>query len=927
MIRQSAMKPERWRQVEQLYRAALDREPGERTVFLSEACNGDEDLRREIESLLAAPSTGPGPLDQPVEALIAEARTIELTPGTRIGPYQIEALIGQGGMGKVYRARDTRLGRIVAIKTSGARFSERFKREARAAAALNHSHICHLYDVGPDCLVMEYIEGAPVRGPLPVGQALKYAQQICDALDAAHRGGIVHRDLKPANILLSKQGIKLLDFGLAQMEAGPDDPTMTHLTQTGALMGTPAYMAPEQWEGKKADARSDIYSFGCVLYEMLTGKLAAADRVTVAPPLEYVLRTCLEKDPDERWQSARELKHALGWAANANSAEAKPGSAAPLQSRFGTAGWISAGVFAIALAALSFLHFREAPQVEQTLRATIATPEGTANSFHDFAISPDGHNLVMAATVSGKLQLWLRPMNALQWQPIPLTEDAVYPFWSPDSRFIGFFAGGKLKKIPVGGGPVQSLCDVPSSRGGSWNRDNVIVFSPANSGISIQRVPAAGGVPVDVTRTKGNQRYPVFLPDGRHFLYLKRDAVAADNGIYVSSLDGSENRRVLPDVSGIEFAPARHGEPAGHILFVRENTLMAVPFDPVGALVVGDVFPVADGVTLTTPSSYMPVTVSAGGVLIYETTMAGSGANQLAWHDRTGKFLALAGAPGKVYNPAISPDGKLVAFERENNMGSDLWVLDLNRGVETRFTSDPSSNIAPIWSPGGDSIVFASNRSGVYNLYQKAANGSGREVRLLSNTITDSSEQWSRDGRFIVYFELDTKNKRDLWTLPVEAGTADRKPIPFLRSESDELLGQISPDSHWIAFTSDRSGRREVYVRPFPRGDGEWTISIAGGQAPRWRGDGKELFFEAADGKIMAVPVNRAVPGANAAFEPGAPLALFDAHLAHESQARYFEYDVTADGKRFLINTAAGASALSAPPLTVVTNWLAGSRK
>jgi Tol biopolymer transport system component/predicted Ser/Thr protein kinase len=918
------MTSERWRQVEQLYHAAVERKPGERAAFLTEACNGDDDLRREVESLLAAPSTSPGLLDKPLEALLAGAGTIELTPGTRIGPYRIEALIGQGGMGKVYKTHDTRLGRTVAIKTSSARFNQRFEREARAVAALNHPHICHLYDVGPDYLVMEYIEGTPLKGPLPADQALKYADQILDALDTAHRNGIVHRDLKPGNILLSKQGIKLLDFGLAQMNPGPGDPTMT---QTGMVMGTPAYMAPEQREGGRADARSDIYSFGCVLYEMATGKRVSADRPAAAPPFEDILRTCLENDPDERWQSARELKHALRWAAAANLAEAKPVSAAPSSSQFGTAGWIAAGVSAIGLAALSFLHFREVPPLEQTLRTTIATPEGMAQTFHAFAISPDGRNLVMSATVSGKRQLWLRAMNALQWQPIPLTENAADPFWSPDSRFIGFFAGGKLKKIPAGGGPAQSLCDVPDDRGGSWNRDNVIVFSPANSGISIQRVSAGGGVPVDVTRTKGNQRYPVFLPDGRHFLYLKRDAAAADNGVYVSSLDGSENRRVLSDVSAVEFAPARQGERAGQILFVRENTLMAAPFDPIGAQIAGDVFPIADGVSLTTPSTYLRATVSAGGVLIYEPTRAESAASQFGWYDRTGKFLTPAGASGKVFNPAISPDGKLLAFQRENNAGSDLWVLELNRGVETRFTSDPSSNVAPIWSPGGDSIVFASNRSGVYNLYQKAANGSGGEARLLSNSITDSSEQWSQDGRFIVYFELDTKNKRDLWTLPAGAGTADRKPIPFLRSEFDELLGQISPDGHWMAFTSDRSGRREVYVRPFPQGDGEWTISIAGGQAARWRGDGKELFFEASDGKMMAAPVNKAVPGVNPVFEPGTPLALFDAHMVHDIQARYFEYDVTADGKRFLVNTAGGAGALSAPPLTVVTNWLAGSRK
>jgi Tol biopolymer transport system component len=589
------------------------------------------------------------------------------------------------------------------------------------------------------------------------------------------------------------------------------------------------------------------------------------------------------------------------------------------------AGWIAAGILAIALAAVSFVHFRESPPPEQTLRATIAMPEGSR--LNEIAISPDGRYLVFAATVSGKDQLWLRAMNAPQAQPMPFTEDAIYPFWSPDSRFIGFFAQGKLKKVAASGGPAQSLCDVPSSRGGSWSRDNVILFSPNNSGISIQRVSAAGGTPVDVTRTKGVQRHPVFLPDGRHFLYLVRNAKAEENGIYVSSLDGSENRRVLPDVSGITFAPPERNERNGHILFVRENTLMAAPFDGASAQVAGDVFPVADGVFLKTPNSYLPVTVSDNGVLLYETRAAGDGTNQFGWYDRTGKPLSLVGEPGRVSHPAISLDEKRIAFQRATSGGGDVWVRDLNRGGETRLTSDPSSNVAPFWSPNGDRIVFASNRTGVYNLYQKAANGNGPEVPLLPNSITDSPNQWSRDGRFIVYFELDPKNKRDLWALPADDGAADRKPIPFLRSEFDELLGQLSPDSQWMAFTSDRSGRREVYVRPFRLGEGEWTISIAGGQASRWSGDGKELFYEAPDGKMMAVPVKKAVPGARPVFESGAPVPLFDAHMARDAGQRYFEYDVTADGKRFLVNVAATGGAVSATPLTIVTNWLAGVRK
>jgi len=911
------MDSKHWKQVDNLFHAALERDPATRAAFLEGACGQDVQLRREVESLLVEAPTGQGLLDHSTAAVLGDSPTIALTPGTRLGPYEIEALIGEGGMGKVYKTRDTRLGRTVAIKISSGRFSERFEREARAVAALNHPHICHLYDVGPDYLVMEYIEGSPLKGPIPAEQALKYAKQILDALDTAHRRGIVHRDLKPGNILVSKQGIKLLDFGLAQMKPGPDDPTMT---QTGAVMGTPAYMAPEQFEGKPADARSDIYSFGCVLYEMVTGKRVSADRPPVAPPLEDILRTCLEKDPDERWQSARELKHALGWAADTKPERAV---AAPLRSRFGKAGWIAAGVCGVALVAVSSVHLRETPAPEQTLSATITAPED--NTVHEFAISPDGRYLVIAAG-NGKSQLWLRAMNALQARPIPFTEGASYPFWSPDGRFIGFFAQGKLKKVAAAGGPAQSLCDVPSSRGGSWSRDNIIVFSPNNSGISIQRVSAAGGTPVDVTRTRGNQRLPVFLPDGRHFLYLKRDVAAETNGVYVSSLEGNENRRVLPDVSGVAFAPPSRGDHTGHILFVRENTLMAAPFDAASAQIAGDVFPVADGVSLATPSSYLPVSVSDNGVLFYAIGSARGEASQLGWYDRTGKSLALPGAPDRVSNPAISPDGKLIAFQRATGTGSDLWVRDLDRGAETRLTNDPSSNVAPFWSPTGDRIVFASNRAGVYNLYEKASNGSGQEVPLRPNSVTDSPTQWSRDRRFVVFFELDPRNRRDLWVLPMEGDTANRKPIPFLRSEFDELHGQLSPDSHWMAFTSDRSGRREVYVRPFPPGEGDWTISIAGGQQPRWRGDGKELFFEAADGKMMAVQVKKAVSGSQPSFEPGTPTALFDAYIAPGADDRYFQYDVTADGKRFLI-TAGGGSAASAAPLTVVTNWLAGVGK
>jgi len=503
------------------------------------------------------------------------------------------------------------------------------------------------------------------------------------------------------------------------------------------------------------------------------------------------------------------------------------------------------------------------------------------------------------------------------------TEEATYPFRSPDSRNIGFFAQGKLKKVAASGGPAQSLCDVTSGFGGSWNRDDVVVFSPNNSGVSIQRISANGGAPVDVTKTKGAQMYAVFLPDGSHFLYEAR-GTAETTGIWVSSLDGRENRRILPDASGAVFAPAARGDRTGHLLFVRENTLMSAPFDAVSAQISGDVVPVSDGVSLN--SGYLPVTVSDNGMLLYAAGGSAGGQNQIGWFDRAGKSLGPVGRPGNVHYPAISADEKSVAFSRASSGGSDLWVQDLGRGTETRLTSDASSNITPFWSPKGDRIVFTSNRTGVYNLYQKATGGSGQDEPLLPNRSADAPDQWSRDGRFIVYHEADPKTRRDIWVLPTNGSAADRKPILFLRTEANELFGQLSPDSRWMAFTSDRSGKREVYVRPFPPSEGEWTISLAGGEMPRWSGDGKELFFEAADGKMMAVAV-KAVTGVKPSFEAGAFVPLFDAHMVRPGVDLNFKYDVTGDGKRFLINTTAGGSGAVSPPLTVVTNWTAGLKK
>jgi Tol biopolymer transport system component/predicted Ser/Thr protein kinase len=906
---------ERFQQVEELYHSARELEPDKRGGFLAEACRGDEELRREVELLLAQDGVA-GPMEQPAlevaAKLLSDSTATHLAAGAQLGPYRIEGLLGAGGMGEVYRAVDTRLDRKVAIKVCAEQFSGRFEREARAISALNHPHICTLYDVGPNYLVMELVEGETLsarlrKGPLPIDQALRYGAEIADALAAAHAKGIIHRDLKPANVMVTKSGVKVLDFGLAKTQR---DETLTGR----AIMGTPAYMAPEQREGRECDARTDIYALGLVLREMATGSRVPAH-------LEHVVERCIANDPDDRWQAASDVRKELEWT-SAGQAILSPATPSPATRSPAVRGWLAGGVLALALGLLSFLYFRPAPPPEHVLRSTISLPENTT-VLHSFAISPDGRYLAMSAQVNGKRQLWLRTLDALQAQPVPGTDDAIFPFWSPDSRNVGFFTQGKLKKIAASGGPVQSLADAPDGRGGSWNRDNVILFGSNAGSAPIQRVSAEGGVPADATRQKGFSRFPVFLPDGRHFLYTVAGVSADQNGVYLSSLDGKENRRVLADVSSVVFA-------AGRLLFVREDILMAQTFDAASGQARGEVFPVAEHV-LKRAVTYAWVSASETGVLLYLGDGGGALRNQfqLAWYERGGTLLGAVGAPGSVFDPAISPDEKSVVFRRANATGAVLWLRDLARGAEQRFTTDPSGTNGPHWSPQGDRIAFESARSGgIFNLYQKAATGTGNDELLLANGSNKWLSQWSRDGRFIVYTEADPKTKLDVWVLHMGAG-AERKPAPFLRSEFNERLGQLSPDSHWMAYTSDESGRREVYVRPFPAAEGQWKISLAGGDQPRWRGDGKELFFVGADRMMMAVAVRGGSPpgpGTKPSFEAGAPQPLFEANLAQSPANNVLEYDVTADGKRFLLATVV-AGATSEPPLTVVSNWTAGLKK
>jgi Tol biopolymer transport system component len=889
------MTPERFREIEALYQSA--RERGADVL-----ATADPELRKVVESLLAQEPSDKSAGHSAAETMTQSIQTA-IAVGSQLGPYKIEAVLGAGGMGQVFRAVDTRLARGVAIKISHETFTERFEREARMIAALNHPHICTLYDIGPNYLVMELVEGETIaarlkRGKLSIDETLRYGAQIADALAAAHARGITHRDLKPGNIMLTKAGVKVLDFGLAK--SSRDD----SLTATNVALGTPAYMAPEQFEAKDCDARTDIYALGLVLFEMASGKrLVQGESPSIkgTPQFSHIVERCLAKDPDERWQSASDVRKELEWARQMNLSPAAA-QTAPSGAFRGIAGWIAAGIL---LLASVWLYFRTsaAPHV---MRASIALP-GNSINLHSFALSPDGRYVAISAQVNGKLQLWLRSLNAFQAQAMPSTDDGMYPFWSPDSRAIGFFAQGKLKTIAIDGGPAQALCEAPFGRGGTWNRDDVIVFSPTGAveGL-LQKVSAAGGAPTNLSTAKGVYEHPLFLPDGRHYLYSLGTPSAETTGIYLGSLGNPESKRILPDRSGMAFS-------AGQLLFVRDNTLMAQPLDTSSWQPKGGAIPFAADVSKTSNVDYAPVSASESGLLLYQTG-GRLARNQIVWIDRQGKPGETVSAPGGVHNPTLSPDEKLLAFTRQAEGSVDVWIRDLAHETERRFTSTPNAvNGKPVWSPTGDRIVFQSSRTGTRDLYQKPASG-GQEEVLLANHDSKIPTHWSHDGRFLLYTQTDPKTKRDIWVIPME-GAKVGEAFPFLHSESNEYLGQLSPNTHWMAYTSDESGQPEVYVRPFPTGQGQLSISLAGGEQPHWRADGKELFFLAADGKMMAVATKT-----GASLEPGKPQPLFDANLVRPPNEPLLDYDVTADGNRFLLSTTASSSA-SAVLLNLVTNW------
>jgi Tol biopolymer transport system component len=870
-------------------------------------------------------------------------------------------------MGEVYRARDTRLGRDVAVKvlpshlSENAELKQRFEREAKAVSALSHPNICALFDVGNEAgveyLVMELLDGETLadrltKGPLPTDQVLRFGIQIADALDRAHKQGIVHRDLKPGNVMLTKSGVKLLDFGLAkhraanvdsqisQLSSLPTEMTPTNLTERGTIMGTFQYMSPEQLEGKEADARTDIFAFGCVLYEMASGQKAFSGKsrasmiaailerdpapissiVPMIPPaLDRVVKTCLAKEPDDRFQTAHDAKLQLEWIVEGGSQAGAPAIVVARRKSRERWAWMAAAILGAAAAVLGFLWRRSAANPAAMVATSILPPEKSRFNLTlgSPAISPDGSRIVFVATdAAGKNMLWVRPLGALAAQPLAGTEDSLFPFWSPDGTKIGFFQGTKLKKIDAAGGPAETICEAPTGRGGAWNADGTIVLAADfNSGLS--KVAAAGGTPspltkIDTAQRESTHRWPWFLPDGRHFLFLIRftggGTEPTRSAIWIGSLDGKRSELIHSVDSQPVYA-------SGHVLFVRDRTLLAQPFSPGSRKLLGDAFPVAEHLQDLTGYNLSMFSAAGTGSFIY----AGGGSvgvSQLAWYDRSGKRLEALGEPGTIARPRLSHDEKRIAMDVRDSSSSntDVWVLDIARKTQTRLTFSPGFDGYPIWSPDDAQIAFSSDRKSPGDIYVKSSSGTGEEKAVLASDVDKTPYSWSSDGKTIAFSGIDPKAKNRTGMLGT-VSIADGKTSPFAANPFNQGEPSFSPDGKWIAYTSNESGKFEVYVRTFPDAGGKWQISSSGGEDPLWSRDGTEIFFDVGT-RVMSVPV-RTSP----TFEAGAPQLLFEAPIRGDSGV---QFDAAADGKKFLVDADVTESAEA--PITLVQNWLAKKR-
>jgi serine/threonine protein kinase/Tol biopolymer transport system component len=943
----------KWSRVRDVFSRALDLDPPLRDAFLRQECGSDSALRAEVSSLLAAHADA-GSLAEGSPLLALDASAVSsllngLRAGDRVGPYDIVGPLGAGGMGEVYEARDARLERRVAIKVLSAELAldgaahDRLAREAKALAALNHPNIAAIYGVeGIEAtgtagrgrpalaLILELIDGETLaervaRGPMPIADALAVAAQIVSALDAAHERGIIHRDLKPSNVKVTPTGtVKVLDFGLARMieRDRQADVVPTMATGPGTVLGTPAYMSPEQVRGEEVDKRTDVWAFGVVVFELLTGRRGFGGRTvsdcvaavlerepdwSALPPatpesIRTLLRRCLHKDRSKRLRDIGDARFAL------EDASATPVGALKTQpvTRSGITlalvGLMAAALAALAIPAVRHLRETPPPPLPET-RLDIATP--VTDQPTAFALAPDGRQIVYVASGDAGPQLWLRSLATTIAQPLAGTEGATHPFWKPDSRSVGFFAGNELKRLDIGGA-LQTIASMNAiGQSATWNTDGVIVFAPGQTS-GLMRVSDTGGTVATVTTPRPQERghmFPYFLPDGRRFLFTASGGGVA---IYLGALDGRvPTRLTAADSPGVYL-------PSGWLLWVRPGTqtLVAQRLDADAASLTGEPVTVADGVGSV--FGVGAVSVASTGLIAYRTK---NQQRQLIWVDRSGTVRGTVGEPNSDFSePRVSPNGLRVAVHRTVQGNTDVWLLD---GIRvSRFTTDGANDRRPVWSPDGTRIVFRSSRTGASDLYVKRTNGVAVEERLVASDRLLTAMSWSADGKFVLYRRNDPQTGNDLWVVPIDGA---QTPRAFLSTRFREEQGMFSPDGKWVAYQSDESGRPEIYVRPFvPSGaagtSGQWPVSTVGGVFPVWRPDGKELYYLNPAGAMMAAPI--AVSGSR--LQPGVPVLLFPTRIlgggVDALQGR--QYDVAPDG-RFLINTELD----TAGPITLLMNW------
>jgi eukaryotic-like serine/threonine-protein kinase len=880
---------------------------------------------------------------------------VNLAPGTRLGRYEILSLSGAGGMGAVYRARDPRLGRMVAIKVIGPAFEadsnirQRFEDEARLTAQLDHPRICAVYDFGADAgvdyLVMEFLEGSSLANRLKgatidVSDAIGWAIEMADALAYAHRRGVVHRDIKPGNVLLTANGLKIVDFGLGQLRRvrqtpPPQDTSMDtaplRLSYSASLTGTAQYVPPERLQGFESDHRGDVFAFGAVLYEMLAGRRAfegatpadviAAILTSEPPPigkvdppfvdLEWLIRRCLRKRPEERWESMADV-HAILKRIAATRAEIVPTRRGR---RLRAAAVAAAVLVAAGMLTVSVVGRRARTADNALIAVTISPPSGVtftptegSRQSPQLAVSPDGRSIAFIASgPTGTPEIWIRPVDSTAARRLPGTDHATYPFWSPSSRSLGFFADKMLKRVDIDGGPPRALASAPNGRGGTWNGDDVILFAP-DAATPIFRVDATSDTVQQTrllsSRGETSHRWPQFLPDGRRFIYFARSADERQSGIYVSSVEKRDETLVVATTFGAVFAPP------DQLLYVADGELVASPFDPRTARIGGEPRPVVDHVA-TSSNFYGAFSASSNGVLAYATMNA---ALELAWVDRAGKRLGLAAPRSEYVDFRLSPDGRYVAVAEidPRTALADLHLLDTVRGTNTRVTSSPATDASPVWSPDGRHIVFRSNRDGIHDLFIVSPSRSDDERSLLKTPSSKYPTSWDGGGDLIVFHTNDPRSRFDVWGASVSHPDQAR---PLVQTAFDEMQGQISPNGRWLAYTSNESGQLQVYVQAMPDGGGKLQVSVSGGFDPRWRADGKELFFIGPDNRLMAVAVSSGV----AALDLTTPRPLFDVPGVLVLPPFLSSYDVDAAGQRFLVRVPLEDPRTS--PLTMLVHW------